>query len=417
MNKLVKHRLEISKKQAKSKWFKPETYTYLLNPIWQTFLWFGALLWGALASLFATDILDFTLPRTWEAFLHGSVHLPSTIFFATAFLLFLLFSLSRWVTTAQDRVVLDSMLTMPPHDFWAYFGKNYVLVSQLVDKNTAEGLSAAGEDVSDKSEEEIQKHNVNLDAIREDMNEAVRQILDATINLVKKWDASNLRSNSVVYRANVMTVTYFGTDDGQTPIESEKAETLNKLAMSYTIQPFGAHYSGFISLEDSTFTTTTETSQSTPDSRNPIAFPFTLKNNRLSSPVTSNLWGAPRAVVSGQPSYVSNVDEIPQKYLKEGGILDKKIHENLQKYYTDKSVAHSILSIPLHDGSNLETRYVLNIYRDQEGLLFDGSKVSDFTDIIRPYSTALGRLLQSIDLFDELRNQKTEPQNDEDDAV
>lgn len=405
MNKLVKQRLEASKQQVKNKWFKPETYTCLLNPIWQTLLWFGALLWGALASLFATDILDFTLPKTWNALWHSSIHLPSTIFFATAFLLFLLFSVSRWVTAAQDRVVLDSMLTMPPHDFWAYFGNNYVLVSQLVDKNTDEGLGAVGEDISNKSDEELEEHNANLDSMLEDMNEAVRQILDATINLVKKWDASNLRSNSVVYRANVMTVTYFGTEKGETPIESEKAKALNELARHYTIQPFGAHYSGFVALEDSTFTTTTETSQSTPDSRNPIAFPFTLKNNGLASPIESNLWGAPRAVVSGQPSYVSNVDEIPKKYQAEGGISDSGIHKSLTKYYADKSVAHSILSIPLHDGSNLETRYVLNIYRDQEGLLFDGSKVSDFTDIIRPYSTALGRLLQSIDLFDELREQ------------
>ncbi|WP_224067954.1 hypothetical protein [Vibrio penaeicida] len=402
MNKLLKNRLKPHKPWSKSRVFKPETYTSLMNPIWQTFLWFGALLWGALASLMATEILDFVPPGSVENWWDLPIHLPSTIFATTALVLIVLFSLSRWVTSAQDRIVLDSMLTMPPHDFWTYFGENYDKTSQDVDKYSVVALEKVGEAIDEMDKDAFSKHNKELLVLRDEMNQGVREVLDAMINLVKKWDASNLHSKSVIYRANVMTVTYFGEGDGLTAIDSERATHLNELAKDYTVQPFGSHYSGFVALENSIFTTTTETSQSTPDSRKPIAFPFTLKSNQLESPITSNYLGAPEAVVSGKPSYVTNVDEIPSNYKKGGGIFDSAIYQRLCKYYSDKTVAHSILSIPLQDGESHESQHVLNIYRNQEGLLFDGSKVSDFTNIILPYSTTLGRLLSSIKLFDGL---------------
>jgi len=44
-----------------------------------------------------------------------------------------------------------------------------------------------------------------------------------------------------------------------------------------------------------------------------------------------------------------------------------------------------------------KAKWVVNIYRNESGLLFDGDKVSDFAEIIKPYLSILNRLLGSIE--------------------
>jgi len=391
MNPLLEQRLK-NFKTKKDGWFKPETFVYILNPLFQTFLWFGALGWGAAASLYANDILDFLWP-TLERLVNLPIHWPSVLFFGVGFVLAALFSLSRWVSAAQDRIVLDSMLTMPPHDFWREFGTNYAIASKLVDTWTDESLSAVENEESTEAE---------LDEIRDDLTKSVRTILDSIIKLVLKWDSSNIRSNSVVYRANVMKVHYFGDSPDELAVGSPEAQELSKLAERFTTQPFASHYSGFVTLSDSQYTTTTESKSPEPDNRRPIAFPFTLNSAKVEQPIHANLLGAPKALASGNFSYVPNVDDIVSDYENNDSVVDKSVLANLKQYYGDKTIAHSILSIPLHDDENLRSKYVMSIYRNQDGLLFDGSKVNDFVEIVRPYSITLGRLIQTIDLFDEL---------------
>ncbi|EIA1590350.1 hypothetical protein ACOW85_003899 [Vibrio parahaemolyticus] len=398
MNRLLEHKLELTKKKKQQNpgFLSPESHLWALNPFWQTFLWISALCWGATASLFANEIMSFSwpIPSNW--------HLPpnyyTIIFFLTAVVLAFGFAISSWVARAQDSVVVESMLTMPPHDFWSSYGENFSIASQMVDNRSASMFNGLEEHKNSPDE---------LDSLRKDLEKDARTILDSIINLVKKWDASNLRGSSVIYRANLMKVYYFGDGEDCIATDSEIAKQLNVYGKRFTQQPFSSHYSGFVALENSIYTTTTETSSPDPDvDRKAIAFPFTDSVNNLEYPIYSNLVGAPKAVVSRSASYVPDVKDIIDDYVKNSSVVDREILEQLEEYYSDTSVAHSILSIPVRNSDTLKVSFVLNIYRNQNGLLFDGSKVKDFVEIIRPFITTLARLLETGELFDQLRSQQ-----------
>lgn len=398
MNQLLKHKLELTKKkkQQNSRFLSPEKHLWALNPFWQTFLWISALSWGATASLLANEIMSFSwpLPYNW----HLTPNYYTIIFFLTAVVLVFGFALSSWVARAQDSVVIESMLTMPPHDFWSSYGENFSIASQMVDNRSTSMFDGL---------EKHQNSPDELDSLRKDLEKDARTILDSIINLVKKWDSSNLRDSSVIYRANLMKVYYFGDGEDCIAPDSETAIQLNKYGKRFTQQPSKSHYSGFVVLENNTYTTTTETSSPDPDvDRKAIAFPFTDKVNNLEYPIYSNLVGAPKAVVSRRASYVPDVKYIIDDYVENSSVVDMEIHEQLKEYYSDTSVAHSILSIPIRNSDSLKVSFVLNIYRNQNGLLFDGSKVKDFVDIIRPFITTLARLLETGELFDQLRRQQ-----------
>ncbi|EJG0101235.1 hypothetical protein C4D04_RS06580 [Vibrio parahaemolyticus] len=397
MNRLLEHKLELTKKnnQQNSGFLSPESHLWVLNPIWQTALWIAALFWGATASLFANEIMSFSwpIPPNWD--LRPNYY--TVIFFLTAVVLAFGFALSSWVARAQDSVVVESMLTMPPHDFWSSYGENFAIASQMVDNRSTSMFDGL---------EKHQNSPAELDALRKDLEKDARTILDSIINLVKKWDSSNLRGSSVIYRANLMKVYYFGNGEDCINSDSDIAKQLNEHGRHFTVQPFSSHYSGFVVLENNIYTTTTETSSPDPDSdRKAIAFPFTDLVNDLEYPIYSNLFGAPKAVISRSASYVPDVKDIINDYTKNSSVVDRDILEQLNEYYSDTSVAHSILSIPVRNNDTLKVSFVLNIYRNQNGLLFDGSKVKDFVEIIRPFTTTLARLLETGELFDQLRRQ------------
>ncbi|EST59103.1 hypothetical protein K151_1924 [Proteus hauseri ZMd44] len=319
------------------------------------------------------------------------------MFFSTAVILTFGFALSNWVARAQDSIVVESMLTMPPHDFWSSYGENFSIASQMVDNRSTSMFNRL---------EEHKNSPDKLDSLRKDLEKDARTILDSIINLVKKWDSSNLRGSSVIYRANLMKVYYFGDSEDCIKPDSQIAKQLNVHGKRLTQQPFSSHYSGFVVLENNIYTTTTETSSPTPDAdRKAIAFPFTNLVNDLEYPIYSNLLGAPKAIVSRSASYVPDVNNIIDDYEKNSTVVDKEILEQLKEYYSDTSVAHSILSIPVRNSDTLKVSFVLNIYRNQNGLLFEGSKVKDFVEIIRPFITTLARLLETGELFDQLRSQ------------
>lgn len=395
MNKLLEDKINkaTAPKSTDFSIKNPEHYIWTLNPIFQTILWISALLWGALASLKANEIMAFTWP-TLDTLVNGTPNLYAIGFFLAAIFLAFGFAVSNWVGRSQDSIVVESMLTMPPHDFWSFYGNKFTTASQLVDNRSTDLLTAIYD--PEKTPDE-------LNELRDYLEKDARTILDQIINLVKKWDASNLRGNAVIYRANIMKVYYFGDKDDELDPSSELAATLSQHAKKFTQQPFSSHYSGFVSLLDCRYTTTTETDEPEPDSqRQPISFPFTTKVNELEYPIHSNLDGAPKVVVTGLPSYVKDVRDIVDKYKQKTNVIDKDILKELTTYYSNTRVAASILSIPIKD-SNSKVTYVVNIYRNQKGLLFDGSKVKDFNEIVKPFTFTLQRLLEAGELFDEMR--------------
>jgi hypothetical protein len=176
MNPLLKNKIESAKNRSRhydeNRFFIPERFTFILHPIFQTSLWTAALVWGAFASLLSDNIMDFRLPS-----LHASLpaNWYTVTFLLSGLILALGFAINQWVGRSQDSIVVDSIITMPPHDFWLYYGEEYTRTSALVENAT---LVLLGES---KGSDEKAKYKKKFD-------EDVRRILNAVINLVKKWD-------------------------------------------------------------------------------------------------------------------------------------------------------------------------------------------------------------------------------------
>lgn len=97
-------------------------------------------------------------------------------------------------------------------------------------------------------------------------------------------------------------------------------------------------------------------------------------------------------------SYLKDIGDIYHHYSKRENTLNWScsVERNLKQYYLTEStgVAHSLLSIPLTSAFKQErVKWVVNIYRDQDGLLFNGEKVSDFLNIIEPYLVLIRKRL------------------------
>jgi hypothetical protein len=374
MHALIKEKLDAAKRRSRGDYDKrvwiPENFILLLSPVVQALLWVAALAWGAAASLLSTEIMSFTFPWDDQA---GSPNWHTISFGVSAVVLAFVFAVGQWVARCQDSIMVDSMITMPPHDFWTYYGSEYTRASAIVENATVQLLD---EETSWADREQYRQSHFNED---------IRRLLNAVINLVKKWDSSNLQGGNIVYRANLMTIWRF--EDGELADQSVLAER-------FTIQPANSHYSGYVGLLDNAYTTTTATDgpDTDPDCQ-PIVFPFTEPNAKLLEPFHSNLLGAPCAAAVNTPSYVPDVQHIILDYDKNSSNSNKRIRERLVEYYSDASIAQSILAIPICPIDEARPAWILNVYRNQGGLLFDGEKVRDFAEIIKPYTGALARMM------------------------
>ncbi len=318
----------------------------------------------------------------------SSVTLTACIFTVCVFIAAFAFAYTAWVKSLRENFIFETMQTNPPQGFWDTFEEtttktNNIREDVLVLTNTGP--------------------LTNVD--REECEKGVRTILDLIINLVMKWDTSNLE-RKIVYRANVMDVVYFSEHPkyklGQDLNEHErKAELTDKRLERFLHTPVLEHYSGVVVLNDNRYTTTTETKGSKPDeSIKPIALPFCLKEESGNSKFHTNLRGAPYCVATTTHEYVESVLDIVAHYKKHAEPYSKRITDQLERYYSLKTTpAKSILSIPLMGTGEREGRVnrVLNIYRNQTGMLYSREKNNQFTQITSGLITSLKVTLDMIE--------------------
>lgn len=96
MNKLLQDKInKANRSRKRSSCLLPETYLCMLNPFWQTFLWIAALIWGAMASLFANNIMSFTLPTKLTDIYDLSPNYYTLSFLFSAIFLMVCFAISR----------------------------------------------------------------------------------------------------------------------------------------------------------------------------------------------------------------------------------------------------------------------------------------------------------------------------------
>jgi hypothetical protein len=349
-------------------------YSALLNPSSQGLFWFLTFFLAAYASIFSTEIKDVSWPASWESAKIMSINWHTVVFVTCATIAAFIVSITVLVKTKREDFLFAVVQTSPPAGFW---------------KRHREATLRANEYGSNAELWVIQNEPAKY-------QQAIRVILDDLLNLMMEWDESNL-ARKVDYRSNIMKVIHFSE---QTDFKFNPALDA-ELVERFLYNPVTEHYSGVIMLEDNIYSTTTKSKEpdSDPDIK-PIVFPFTDINAEGPNSFRTNLRGAPYAVVSGSHCYVEDVEEIITHFIRNSEPRSERIVSNLEQYYLKKDYpAHSILSIPLF-GTNLEgekvVRHVLNLYRNQPGMLYRGEKAKEFFYVTTALTSQLELILAAI---------------------
>lgn len=353
---------------------------WVLNPITQAIFWLYTFSIAAYASVYSQEIKAFIMPWQLNA---GPVNWFSVSILVLAIIAAIFFSVSIWIRATRSDYLLRAIQTSPPSSFWRHYEDAFIMSWKL--KSLAEA-SLSHEPLSTEHVEEAKK--------------TIRILLDYIINLVQQWDSANLE-RKVIYRANLMRVIYFEDDPNYEVTEDNK----------YFMEPVKENYSGIVILEGVEYTTTTETKGSTPDNqRKPIVFPFCLQGNKINQDFQSNLRGAPYCIATANFDYVGDVTSIVKSYESSSPRCDR-IFDNLKQYYSrPDNPAHSILSIPLIDADQIgegqgagsplpKVSWVLNIYRNQSEMLYEGMKAKDFVSVASPFTAILLDILSLIDYY------------------
>ncbi|WP_139302141.1 hypothetical protein [Vibrio spartinae] len=353
---------------------------------------------AAAVSLYAEKIRDFSMP--WDESADG-INWYSVSFLIISFIAAVISGLSALVKTKQTDYWHRSYQTSPPTTFWELYAENIQRAMALPDEMQNKMFTMEDENL------------LQSDFIRENLEAGeknIRIVLDMLIGLVKAWDAANIEKK-VLYRANIMKVHYFEDDE----IEPDYGPETGKFYASSATRD---NYTGIISLTDNKLTTTTETKNPDPDQeQDTIQFAFTIYDDSVSGSkmFLANLEGAPSCVASGEFSYVSNTKDIPEFYKNSAIPYHKGVYSALEEYYNrPENPAHSMLSIPLyeqwmegdHEGNSwVSSRvgWVLNIYRNQSCMLYDGDKCQDYCHAASAFITILEKLLMLYNISQEDR--------------
>lgn len=421
-------------------WFKKA----LMRTTGHVALWALALLYGGYLSVFSNELKDITwieLEGVWNGYQIGA--------FIGIVILTYAFSTQSVAREAMEQDKLTSIINSPPSDFLSYFAEKYdiahemvsrqnvslfrakrerVMISQVLhhyniklnedalpspkgvdrEKMTVPALpKITGPTPSSKEEADLSQalaDRLELQKLAEKRyEECIRRMLVSIIELVKKWDARSTMGRNVVYRANVMHVEYFDTVKGR---DGQKAvDEMFSKASRFAVGP-ADNYTGIVELRDKRFAVKTPSPDVlVPDNRKTIAFAFT-ETDSGALPQHQNLLGAPSAIARRAFEYIGDTRRIHSHYkeFKNAIQTSKEVEAELEKYYLQENigVATSLLSIPLFsnyqrdENSSLRVNWVVNVYRDQQGLLFDGERVSDFLDIIEPYLVLLRKSLDDF---------------------
>ena len=274
---------------------------------------------------------------------------------------------------------LNALSTLPPKDI-------ILLVSTLIRKASKEVEIAL--DLLNKYEKADDEQKIRIISGAE---ETVRTVLDNIIDIAQLWDDPLKIRNDIVYRSNVMIVL------GIQGVKEQYFDLAKIFSVVKTYNGAKDEFTGLIVLADNKLTTTTKSGESKPDDDiKPIAFPFTdldeIKNNNKRS---QNLLGAPYSVVNNKPCFIINTNEIVNGLSEEIG-FDEDTKNRILTYYSEHTEANSICSFPLSALDASTVIGVINIYRNQEGMLKNGERMEDYYNLITPFLIELSRILPKL---------------------
>lgn len=254
---------------------------FLLRPASQVSISIGFVILGIMASFWSSEITSFTLD------LDSSINWPATFFWTLLSVNTVMFSMSAHIRAKSTRFYISLLRTSPGTTLLQLFEER---IEEAMDLN--EYTSA----LPDTNEE-------NADELASVVEENIRRVLDACVNIVKILDDSN-GGNSCTYRANIMQIISFSDHEVSDDMQKWLHHYGERFIHTRVPTRLKDDYSGFVYLENQSLTTTTETKDPTPDDHaKPIALPFSIadpRTQRRSEYGYPNLPGAPFAVANAR---------------------------------------------------------------------------------------------------------------------
>ncbi|WP_440998059.1 hypothetical protein [Arhodomonas sp. SL1] len=240
---------------------------------------------------------------------------------------------------------------------------------------------------------------------RERIDETIRHILDAILDLAWTWDEASMEPG-VVYRVNVMW--YYSRaylEDNAILREAVLRELRFHPEEEREAQLADDDTTGLLRVDPELTTNSLERGAANPDTPEPLAL---LVGPMLDSPKTDqavleairafNLPGAPTAVATARSDYVEDSDEFAV-HVNEHELYTPATRERVATYYRDDHKGKSIVSFTIRgpvsaatDGSPV-TLGAVNVYRNYAGIMGGLDRARQFALVTAPFRNLLFRLM------------------------
>lgn len=355
-----------------------------VSPFWGAVIASLAVFAGALVSLYADEIKNsFPIYLSLNLRNYGDFSIIALSFWLL-FLLFILLTAYRqyFIDTdlnTQRQSLINILQSLPPHDFSLKYRDLY-----RKNDNNVEGIRSLVESFRANETQKIQEADIIV------IEESIRVLLDAYINLAQIWDnPESVIDKDTIYRANIMA--FYHIDKLPERIDS-KLSSYNNFFVDKNIESIKASIDAVLVLEDNKLTTTTETIDPSPDKQiKPFILPVTFQKTKGKR--FQNIPGAPRSVADGKAQWISDTAEI-LNICKNEDHFDKEILDKIESYYDLDTKGKSIISIPLYyDNEKKIILGTINIYRNKKLILRNEVRAEEFCAYLEPFNSLLCNLL------------------------
>ncbi|TQF00207.1 MAG: hypothetical protein FKY71_04675 [Spiribacter salinus] len=382
---------------ARNVWTRIGRFLSVARGFWATF-WEGA---GGSAVVIAGGVLVGILATLFYREIHESWPLrPDTKFdwgkkaawFWAATAIFVLGVLARekyrLAAYRRDRSLLHQDIdavrevahSMPPKDCLEKAAQLFRRVSRETDVIVL-GASAANP-------------GAEFQNWREPVNEAIRSILDALINIAHIFDSPH-GDPTPVYRANVMWVRE--TQDAEDEaVQQTLWDWAQRLAPASNAEQFFASVDRLLVLDLNLTTNSLDVGNPEPDTLAPLCLGFTDSDGYRAN---INLPGAPECLSNTSMERIADSHEICSILRNQKKEYGDAALRKVDEYYKKNTVGRSIISMPITgiDPDNPESEEdwvpaVLSIYRNEPGILHTDDRATMFHHEIVPFLDLLARL-------------------------
>jgi hypothetical protein len=318
------------------------------GPIYATLVTLLAVIAGVLGSVYSSQI-GRSFPLYWGPY--DSFSLKVLLFWSTLVAFALLFFFRQAATDKARQQLIELIRTLPPADFLSEFDRVLGECEQAV--------------------EQVRKgSSQSADAIEG----AIRVVLDGIVTLAALFDG---RPYGVTYAANIMLF-----EETRSLAQEELERLMERLRFREPVlDPCALR--GVLNLQLSLSTTTATTAAEPDENLQPLALPIPPSSRSEDGRRWRLLPGAPLAFVTGNMELFTDTSTLGE-WCRKYGDFSPTVCAEVEAYFGSSTGMRirSFLSFPLADADKIG---VVNIHRDQPGLLGEREPAKQFLPLMRPF--------------------------------